>query len=100
MAAQNAQRPKHYAGCLFNRLAPDAMMALHVHTHMQQGQVACILEPQLHTGVMQARIAKARLQGCAKRWLFADEQREHAKVGKLPGFREQQSEGLMAGQAG
>ncbi|MNZ37570.1 hypothetical protein D3C78_550210 [compost metagenome] len=100
MAAQDAQRAKHNTGCLFNRLAPDATMALHVYTHMQQGQVACILEPHLHTGVMQARIAEARLQRCTKCWLFADEQREHAKVGEVPGFRKQQPEGLLTGQAG
>ncbi|MND48171.1 hypothetical protein D3C80_390860 [compost metagenome] len=100
ITAQNAQRAEDNSGCLFNRLAPDAMMALHVHPHMQQGQIAHILKPQLHTGVMQSRIAKARLQGGAQCWLFADKQRQHAKVGKVSLFGEQQTESLLTGQSG
>jgi len=62
-------------------------------------EVTRVVEPRLHAGVMQSHIAGAGLQCSAKRSLFPDQQRQHAQVRQASRFREQQSEGLVAGQA-
>ncbi|SAL88262.1 hypothetical protein AWB68_08718 [Caballeronia choica] len=75
-------------------------MILRIHTYMQQRDVARIVKPQLHAAVVQAHIAGERLHCSAQRWLFPDRQRQHAQIGQASRFREQQSEGLLAAQAG
>ncbi|MNN18757.1 hypothetical protein D3C81_1319750 [compost metagenome] len=100
IACQHAQRAQSDTCRLLDSLAPDPVMTLHLHTHMQQHQVAHVFKSQLHSGVMQPHVACARLQGCAQCRLFANEQRQHAEVGQLSRLREQQSESLLAGQTG